>query len=414
MNAARTHLLAAWPLCLLLGGAACGEASSPETVVPIPEEPSPRVDELELDDRRTTNPVVAVANLEASIAGLRERLEARPRDREVRGRLLGQLEVRAAFLGRYDDFVESERLTAEALELFVGDPRWLVARAGHLGTVHRFDEALDLLDGAEALGAEPTGLERQRIVLRTALGEPMGPLVARAEALVALSDRYDHWTVLAATLSAAGRYEEADAAYVRALGRYRDVSPFALAWVSFVRGVMWSESAGRADLGERLYRDALARLPSYVVANVHLSELESPDAAVARLTPLAQTAHSSDPEPAFRVAERMADSPAREVYVTDALQRYEVLLARDRGAFLDHAAEFFGSAGADLPRAQTMALENLSLRPTPRAYQLAIQTSRDAGDLEGACRLRHDARDAALRHAVLQQLLTTMELECAR
>jgi len=54
---------------------------------------------------------------------------------------------------------------------------------------------------------------------------------------------------------------------------YRDVSPFPIAYVAFQRGVMWAELANAPERALPLYREAVERLPGYVVANVHLAEL---------------------------------------------------------------------------------------------------------------------------------------------
>ena len=135
-------------------------------------------------------------------------------------------------------------------------------------------------------------------------------LVGRATTLVEAAPSYSHLTLLASALGAAGRFDEADEVWGRALSVYRDVSPFTLGWVSFTRGVMWSESAGRSDLALALYRDAVQRLPSYVVASTHLSELEDDAAAVARLEEVVD--ETFDPEPAGRLAERLVETdPAR-------------------------------------------------------------------------------------------------------
>ena len=46
---------------------------------------------------------------------------------------------------------------------------------------------------------------------------------------------------LGALLADLGEFDEADRIYRQALREYRDVSPFAVAWVCFQLGVLWGE-----------------------------------------------------------------------------------------------------------------------------------------------------------------------------
>jgi hypothetical protein len=46
---------------------------------------------------------------------------------------------------------------------------------------------------------------------------------------------------LGALLADLGEFEEADRTYAMVFQQYRDVSPFALAWVCFQLGVLWGE-----------------------------------------------------------------------------------------------------------------------------------------------------------------------------
>lgn len=209
----------------------------------------------------------------------------------------------------------------------------------------------------------------------------------------------------------------ADTTYRQALSAYRDVSPFPVAWVQFQRGMMWAEMAGMPERAIPLYRDAVTRLPGYVVANVHLAELEARmgnrQGAIARLEPLADTVE--DPEPRGLLSTLIADTnPAEAARLRALAQRgYEALLAKHRNAFLDHAAEFFGGPGADPRRGLALAEENLKLRPTDRAYVLAIRSAMAAGDERRACALGRTAGDG--RPSVpLRELRRELQTACPR
>jgi len=205
----------------------------------------------------------------------------------------------------------------------------------------------------------------------------------------------EHLGLLANAEAALGEFDAADEHYQAALDTLHDVSPFPVAQLSFQRGVMWAEQAHRPERALAFYAEAVRRFPEYVVANVHLAELEAAtgrrDAAIERLRPLAERSRlpGHDPEPLGALAElllaRDPNDGAAAPLIEGARQGYEGLLAGNRTAFLDHAAEFFGGPGGDKPRALELARENLALRRTPRAYGLAIESAFGAGDTAAAC-----------------------------
>jgi hypothetical protein len=94
-------------------------------------------------------------------------------------------------------------------------------------------------------------------------------------------------------------------------------------------------------------------------------------AAIARLRPLALT--SDDPDYATQLARILSEDGQAEEAQTwrdKAEARYDELLTRHRDAFADHASEFWLTVGGDPERALALALQNLSLRQTPRARAL--------------------------------------------
>lgn len=335
---------------------ACGSAA-PVANAHASKQGAPKPSDLRIDDRRATSADVAVQNFEAGLQGTRDAFERSPDSAGLRTRLVDTLMARTAFFGTFDDFDEVDRLT-ELGESPTVDDR--LRRASFLSAVHRFDEAAEQLTLAEEAGADR--VQRAKLVIDLAVGTPADELLPRAEALVESSARYSQLTVLASVQAAAGRYEEADATYQRALAEHRDVSPFPLAWIAFTRGVMWGEAANRPDLARPLYEEAVRRLPQYVVANVHLSELLEDEAAIERLESVVD---SDDPEPAARLSERV-EGERREALRARARARYEHLLSHHRHAFLDHAAEFFIIVG-EPARALELALENVASRPNGRA-----------------------------------------------
>jgi tetratricopeptide (TPR) repeat protein len=197
------------------------------------------------------------------------------------------------------------------------------------------------------------------------------------------------------------------------------VSPFPVATLTFARGVMWAEQANDPRRAQPHYVEALRRLPEYVVANVHLAELIAAsgqrDQAIERLRQIVD--HTADPEPAGKLAEllleRDAHDPAAAALLERARSGYGRLLERHRAAFLDHASEFFRGPGRDPALSVALAQENLALRPTPRAFALAIEAAQAAGDPQLACQLVTTARPLEKRSRNLAELLTSEQGRCA-
>jgi hypothetical protein len=87
-------------------------------------------------------------------------------------------------------------------------------------------------------------------------------------------------------------------------------------------------------------------------------------------------------------------------------------LKQHRAAFLDHAAEFFTGPGADPPRALELATENLALRPTGRAYALAIEAALAAQNRPLACDLVSRAQAASRQNKNLHALVERESAHC--
>jgi hypothetical protein len=191
---------------------------------------------------------------------------------------------------------------------------------------------------------------------------------------------------LGALLADIGEYEKAEQTYMRAIREYRDLSPFTLAWVCFQMGVLWGETIPEPDRYRAAfwYEQAIAYLPAYARARVHLAEIHlddlEPEGAEALLLPVV---NSGDPEIRWRLAQALvAQGRAEEgeLQCKAAGAAFEALLARYELAFADHAAEFYLSSGADVPRAYYLARLNLANRPTLRAFELAHRAAKAACD----------------------------------
>jgi tetratricopeptide (TPR) repeat protein len=299
--------------------------------------------------------------------------------------------------GAAEAIVESERLTAQ----FLGDPDALdrldavasqFARVDHsfrsalvhaevASTVHRFDDARGHLAAAALLGAPREAIERHSLTIVQACGVDLEAVLAARRRIAGESGRLEDLATLGAVLVDLERYAEADAAYRQALSSYDDVSPFSLAWVCFQLGMLWGELASdpEPDRAARWYRRAVAYLPGYVRARVHLAEILASQGRMGDAEALLRPALASgDPEVHWRLADVLIAQERREEAESrlDAARAgFDDLLERYPLAFADHAAEFYAGSGNDRRRALALARANVANRATRRAItqMLAIE-----------------------------------------
>lgn len=325
---------------------------------------------------RTTDGSIAEHNLTAQIRGLRDAAERGFAGPEIEDALVNALLVRAQFFGTWSDFDEALRRSESRTADEPASASAFELHAKVLSAVHRFEPARAVLHAAPPSPA----IDAAMLSVDEATGGARDHLLqARQRSTEQEGRTFANLTALARALAQVGRFDEADAVYVEAAKSYADVSPFPIAWIAFSRGLMWGEIAGRPDLARPQYEEAVRRLPGYVVANVHLAELEA-DAgetqrAGARLEHLARET-LLDPEPDAVLGRISGDASVTH----RALLGYERALLRYPEAVWDHAAEFFLADGDSPGRADELATLNLELRPTERAYLLAIRAALAAKD----------------------------------
>jgi len=370
--------------------------------------------------QKTTRGDIALRNLGDRIGVLEKQAAKAVQPLPVREQLATALLQRAQFLGTFDDFTRVITLADAAVRDFPGQASALLLRARAASAVHRFDDALRDLDAAAALGAD---VDARRASIHLALGRDLERARDFAKSRVDRAPTLEHLGLLANAEAALGDFGAADDHYQAALDTLRDVSPFPVAQLSFQRGVMWGEQAHRPERALPFYREAVRRLPEYVVANVHLAELEattgSRDAAIARLRAIVQQSGTPghDPEPFGVLAELLLERDPHDgsaaALIERARQGYDALLARHRTAFLDHGAEFFAGPGNDRAQALVLARENLALRQTPRAYALAIESAFGAGDIAAGCGWMTEAAAVRSHSPDLGALLDRESARCA-
>ncbi len=308
--------------------------------VPGPAYPDPA------PSRKTTSERIALANLAASIESSRRGFAASP-DFAAASALIEALMLRADLYGSFDDWDEALRVSGGFLDAHPSSPAALLLRARVLHTLHEFDSALALITRATQqesgrddvgrvadLAAQSNHLEASILL---AQGGALDEVVARRRAMAVAHPTYQNLTSLGLALAKLERFQEADAAFRWALERYRDVSPFPFAWVAFQRGVMWSEQAGRPDLGRPLYEEALRYLPGYVLPNVHLAELDVSDGDIAgAIHRLERIGETQNPEPLALLAAIEPSVDRARQYAEQASAAYARLTKRFPAAFAHH------------------------------------------------------------------------------
>jgi TPR repeat protein len=299
-----------------------------------------------------------------------------PRLPGVAEAIVDQERLSAQFLGDLDAL---DRLDVLASEFSRLDDSFRVAlvHAEVASTVHRFDDARSHLAHAAQTGAPDEEIERQALTINQACGVKLNEVFDARRRIAMASGRLEDLLPLGAVLADLEQFAEADAVYRQALFAYNDISPFPLAWACFQLGVLWGELVPVPDpnLAASWYRRAIAYLPGYVKARVHLAEIYASQGqtedAEALLLPVLS---SRDPEVRWRLADALTAQERFEEAATQleaARFGFDQLLERHLLAFADHAAEFYAGSGNDRRRAFDLARANVANRPTRRAVKQA-------------------------------------------
>jgi hypothetical protein len=299
------------------------------------------------------------------------------------------------FLGDLDVL---DRLDALALQFARADDssRAPLVQAEVASAAHRFDDARGYLARAARTGAPRETIERQASAIDQACGVGLDAVLAARRGFATTSRRLEDLVPLGALLADLERFSEADTVYRQAFFSYDDVSPFPLAWVCFQLGMLWGELVPAPDpaLAAVWYRRAIAYLPGYVKARVHLAEIYASQDRTGDAKALLLPALSSrDPEVNWRLADVLTAQgrfEEAERQLDAARSGFDQLLGRHLLAFADHAAEFYAGSGNDGRRALALARTNAANRPTRRAVKLAdaialIADAAGASDPHEAC-----------------------------
>lgn len=323
-----------------------------------------------------TDGEIAAINLESARRRAWTRFAQDPLSPGVAEEILDDERLAAQFLGDIDALDRLETLAADFARAD-GSFRAALVQAQVASALHRFEEAQEQLARAASLGGPADEIRRHALTNDQACGVELGAVLAARRRMTAESGRLEDLVPLGAVLADLEQWDEADLVYRQALSSYGGVSPFPLAWACFQLGTLWGElaPAPSPDLAADWYRCALAYLPGYVKARVHLAEILAGRGQTRAAEALLRVALACrDPEVRWRLADvLLAEGRFEEAgqELDAARAGFEELLRKHRLAFADHAAEFYAGSGGDNLRALELARANAANRPTRRALEQA-------------------------------------------
>ena len=332
----------------------------------------------DLDDRcpPATDGEIAAINLESARRRAWARFARDPQRPGVAEEIVENERLAAQFLGDLDALDRLEELARQFAQVD-DSSRAALVNAEVASTGHRFDDARGHLGRAARMGAPREAIERQSLAIDQACGVDLDAVLAARRRIATASGRLEDLVPLGAVLADLECFAEADAVYQHAFYSYDGVSPFPLAWGCFQLGMLWGElvAVPDLDLAGVWYRRAIAYVPAYVKARVHLAEICASQNEIDDAETLLRPALSShDPEVRWRLADVLFAQDRfkeAETELEAARVRFDQLLRRHRLAFADHAAEFYAGSGNDCRRALELARANVANRPTSRAVKQA-------------------------------------------
>jgi len=332
--------------------------------------------ELDLPHPSATDGEIAVMNLQSARRGAWARFAQDPRLPGVAEAVVDNERLASQFLGDVDALDRLEALASQFASLDHSFRAALV-QTEVASAAHRFGDARAHLARAAQMGAPSEAIERNVLTIDQACGVNLDAVLATRRRIASASGRLEDLVPLGALLADLECFAEADVVYQQAFSSYDDVSPFPLAWVCFQLGMLWGELVPVPDpnLAALWYRRAIAYLPSYVKARVHLAEICASQGRIGDAEALLLPAlSSSDPEVNWRLADVLIAQERFEEAETQldaARSGFDELLGRHLLAFADHAAEFYAASGNDYRRALELARVNVANRPTRRAVKQA-------------------------------------------
>jgi len=334
----------------------------------------------------TTDGEIAIINLGSARSRSWSRFFADPARDGVAETVIENEQLTLQFVG---DLSALDRVALLAVQLDQAKPasaRTRLIQAQVASMAHRFSDARRYLAEAEIGRAPAAEVDRLRLTIDQACGNDLHSVLDVRRRIATETGGIEDLVALGSLLADLRDFDAAHDAYRHALQAYRDVSPFPIARICFQLGMLWRELAPNPNpaLAGSWYRRAIAILPMYTKARVHLAEICSAEGNSGEAEELLRPVVTiGDPEVDWRLADVLADQgkfEESEERMKAAHFGFESLLERHLLAFADHGAEFYAGSGGDLRRALHLAGVNADNRPTPRALEQAHSIAISAAD----------------------------------
>jgi tetratricopeptide (TPR) repeat protein len=338
----------------------------------------------------TTDGEIAMINLESACWRSWSRFFADPARDGVAETVIEHEQLKLQFVG---DVSALDRVALLAVQLDQAEPgaaRTRSVQAQVASMAHRFSDARHYIAEGEIAGAPATDVDRLRLTINQACGDDLDSVLDARRRNATETGGLEDFVALGSLLADLRDFDAADRAYKQALRAYRDVSPFPIAGVCFQLGMLWGELAAEPDqaLAAQWYRHAIAILPRYAKARVHLAEICSAEGNFSEAEELLRRVLTvGDPEVNWRLADVLAaqhEIEDNEAHMMAARSGFESLLERHPLAFADHGAEFYAGSGNDYRKALQLARLNADNRPTLRALEQAHAVAISADDMTAA------------------------------
>ena len=342
---------------------------------------------------QTTDGEIAIVNLNSARLRSWSRFYQDPQRPGAAETVLEHEQLTAQYASDLSALGRMEAFGEQLGRLDASSARTMVIQAQIASALHRFSDARHYLAQASLGGAPHEDVKRISLSVDQACGTNLEDVLDERRAIVAKSGGFEDRVALGALLADMGQFDDADDIYRQALRGYQDVSPFPVAHVCFQLGMLWGELVPEPQLAraEHWYRKAVASLPCYVRARVHLAEILSATGRAGEAEAMLRPALASgDPEASWRLADVLSaegrDDEAA-LHLEAARSGFERLLEKHLLAFADHGAEFYIGSGGDPLRALELAQINLANRSTLRAFQQTYAIALEAGETDTATEL---------------------------
>lgn len=385
------------------------EAPAPAEAPAPTEAKAPAKGRAKRPPKREPTFAAQLAAIDRRIAGHTKVAEGNPSSSLAWGRVAELYLTRARLSGSYDDYAKAEELVEKGFEAGAKanfGPYLVRARLNY--TLHRLDRIdadfehvtrLPTRDGKEQyvreLFAGNLAFQRGRYDEAETL---LGGLVERMPLMSALSS-------LALMRWKAGRFDEAEALYHRALEDYEGEETEPEAWIHLQLGLM-DLDRGRWDDALAHYREAEALITGYWLIEEHIAEILTLQGKLeeAKAMYAAIIERTGNPEFMDAMAEILTTegkSAEANEWLAKANAKFEQQLERFPEAAYGHALEHYLAHGDDPGKTLEMARRNHALRPNADAKRLLAEALLAASLADEAKTMIEEALASPMRSADL-------------